>query len=153
RAGVVRDCRLITINGQPLSFPPELEATAKSLAAAAAEAGKRAVDDLMKDPNQPIADYFGKVYRTAYLDGFWRALVFVRHNQREGRLKRLRELWKAFAENGKEETVYGSPLTVIQVETSVYDEFKQLLELGDSTDVTRSSDQHPAIQAGQTPVS
>ncbi len=143
---VCRDCGQITVDGKAVSFPVDFETHARALAEVASEAGAQAVKNLEKDPNQPIAGYFERIYRTAYLDGFWRAVLFWRHNAKEGRLKRLRELWKQIhvseqrsrqtvtiddPEEGRiEHEVFSNTQTVLWAPPEVYAEFKQLLELG-----------------------
>jgi hypothetical protein len=128
---VCRTCGLVMIDGAAAAFPPEFEATAKALAEVAAEAGNQAIKDLSED--HLIADYFNRVYRDAYLDGFWRAWAFARHNQKEGRLKRLRSLWTKRVIRCEDHPI------VLEMDKTVYAEFKQLLELGD-TDAPRTSD-------------
>lgn len=90
---VCRSCGQITVNGSALQFPEAFEAQAKDMAEAAAQSGRAATEALTSDPNAKVTAYFAKVYREAYLDGFLRCLAFYQHNLKEGRLKRLRELW------------------------------------------------------------
>lgn len=153
---VCRDCGLIMIGGVATSFPPDFEAQAKSMAEAAAAAGEEAVAELA-DPNQPVKTYFQRVYRTAYLDGFWRALLFARHEAKEGRVRRLRELWKSFYVTEHEDrdevssietggTVLKRRYVFINVDPTAYDEFHQLLQLGaGEPDVARPSIESPPV--------
>jgi len=142
---VCRSCGQITVDGTPLVFPEAFESQAKDLAEAAAAAGADAVAELANDPNARVANYFAKVYREAYLDGFLRCLAFYQHNAKEGKLKRLRELWGVHApieehqlsphrvhslETGKFVDVQQPGTTTLMMPTSSYDEFDQLMMLG-----------------------
>lgn len=145
---------MITINGAPIAFPPELEQQAKSMADSAIEAGCSAVKILRGDPDQQIAAYFTKVYRSAYLDGFFRAMLFQRHEKKGGRLRRIRELWKKCprpgrAVNGLANLEFDSTWT-----PEDYSELERLIMLGDTgdDDAASSSDQHPPVSAGQAHV-
>lgn len=132
---VCRDCGLVLINGSPVQFPAELEAQVKSLAEASAAVGADAVKALERDPGLHIGRYFERVYRNGYLSGFWRALLFYRHNSREGRIKRLRELWKRLPYQHRMEA---DPAT-----SKVYAEIDQLLALGDHHG-PGPADEHPS---------
>jgi hypothetical protein len=127
---VCRSCGQISIDGVPLQFPQALEDQAKDLAEAAAKVGKEAVVELATDPNARVEKYFAKVYREAYLDGFLRAVAFYQHNVKEGKLKRLRELWsRMIKDRGKEEGARPET-TVLLIFNDIYDEFDQLMMLG-----------------------
>ncbi len=125
---VCRDCGLISIGGTAVLFPKELEQQAKTLANLAVEAGQAAKDDLLADPEQRIEAYLANVYRRGYLEGFWRALLFWRHEGKEGRLRRVRELWR---EHRPFAHLAGAPRIAIEMPQAAYDELRQLLELGD----------------------
>lgn len=141
---VCRDCGQLMLDGAPLALPADLEATAKNLAQAATEAGARAAVEVMQQPETPIAAYFARHYRDAYLDGFFRALVYSRHHAKEGRLHRMRELWTHI-------NVLAIPLYSDDIEChlppAVYDEFRRLLFMGmpGDPDAKSSSDQHPSV--------
>ena len=125
---VCRDCGLITINGQSVVLPPELEKAARGLAAAQDEAIKRARSELRDVDADRVDQYMSKFYKTAYLEGFFRALAFFRHDAKEGRLVRLRELWEkgtltSDIKPGRE-TRRG-----IMMGEAAYTEFEQLLHL------------------------
>lgn len=140
---VCRSCGLITVSGVEVSFPPELEAQAKNLAEISAAAAASTKEEIIADPDHRIDAYLKTFYERAYLDGFFRALAYFRHDAKVGRLKRLRELWMS----AERATDHG-PVTKISMEVAVYDELQQLLELGGS-DGSRSSHQHPPVRSGQ----
>lgn len=140
---VCRDCGLITINGQAVGFPPAFEQQAMSMANAAATAGEETARRLAEDPNPQVATYFARVYRNAYLDGFWRAYAFWKHTAKEGRLVRLRDLWKRRCVR----LDYSDGPMVLEMDKTVYAEFSRLLELGN--DGTRPENQDPPVPAGQ----
>ena len=127
---VCRGCGVITIDGEAIQLPQALECQAMEVAEAAAHAGEQAREQLEEeDPTATrIEKYFENVYRKGYLDGFFRCLAFFRHNSKEGRLRRMRELWDA-----------GSPCCSTSVDSidrqgkllaeGAYTEFEQLLHL------------------------
>jgi hypothetical protein len=125
---VCRGCGQITVNGEPLVFPAELEKQAQDMAAAAAAVGKETADQVLVDPDQRIEVYFTNVYRRAYLDGFFRALLFWRHHGKEGRLRRVRDLWRQLAPLAH---VAESSTIALNIPKAAYDELRQLLELGE----------------------
>ncbi|TAL44694.1 MAG: hypothetical protein EPN91_03905, partial [Salinibacterium sp.] len=124
---VCRDCGLITVNGLEVHFPPAFEEQAKSMAELAATAGQEATRDLKADQDPKIANYFARVYRNGYMDGFWRALLFWKHNAKEGRLIRLRDLWKRRGVWAADALNYlaGAPVNrvVLEMDETVYAEF------------------------------
>lgn len=138
---VCRDCGLITVGGQAISFPPEFEQQAKDLAEAAAEVGKEETEALLAAPDQRIEGFVANVYRRGYLDGFWRSLLFWRHNGKEGRLRRVRELWNQHAPLAQ---VAGSLRLAIDLPKAAYDELRQLLELGEHHG-PRSANVRPSV--------
>jgi hypothetical protein len=125
---VCRDCGLITVGGAPLAFPPEIEKQAQDMAATAAEVGKETKDLVLADPEPRVETYFANVYRRAYLDGFFRALLFWRHHGKEGRLRRVRDLWRQHRPLAQLAEKAAISLTMPK---AAYDEIRQLLELGD----------------------
>ena len=122
---VCRSCGQVTVDGKPLVFPEAFEKQAQDLAEAAAEAGKQATVELASDPNTRVEKYFSKVYRDAYLDGFLRCLAFYHHNAKEGRLKRLRELWQAAMKNP-----IGGGVAYATFNVDAFEEFDKLMMLG-----------------------
>jgi hypothetical protein len=95
-----RHCNSISIGGIHVPLPEILAKPIKDLAEQQAAAVSRAHADLetiARDGN-PVEDridsYMANHYRAAYLDGFFRALVFFRHNAKEGRLYRIRKIWQ-----------------------------------------------------------
>ena len=52
-----------------------------------------ASDDLFANPEQKIRDYFQKVFNWAFSVGFVRSYLHVRHYAKDGRLRRIRDLW------------------------------------------------------------
>jgi hypothetical protein len=143
---VCRACGQMMLRGEPLAFPPELEQQAKGFAELAEEAGKAAVSDLEEDPGIKIAAYFSNVAKKAYLEGFFRAVAFFRSNPKEGRIKRLRDLWavvhvmqtrdvtrmKPAGESRPEEEfdVAGPINTTIHMGSEAFEEFNRLLLMG-----------------------
>jgi hypothetical protein len=125
---VCRTCGAIMVAGEPVDLPEVLAKPIRELAENAKGWGKKAREELEElgkaDPNARIEAYMGNFYRAAYMDGFFRALIFFRHHAREGRLRRIRELW---AQGGveyqpRDETIFILP-------TAAYTEIDQLVNL------------------------
>jgi len=148
---VCRACGQITVNDQPVSFPVEFEQQAKGLAEAADAAGQEALHALQVDPNIAIPAYFARVYRKAYLDGFFRAMGYALHHAKEGRLRRLRELWEAVGVSpGRNPMLPDGQRERMLVDMSqpAYDEFVALLRFGVTPaeqDVARPTNESPAV--------
>ena len=123
---VCRGCGLISIGGEPVNLPEELERQALSLAEAATVAGRKTREELEQDKDVRIEKYFESVYRQAYLDGFFRSVSFYQHFAKEGRLGRVRLLWEKF------DIKYDKGRRVVSLKASarVYDEVDSLLNFG-----------------------
>lgn len=120
---ICRDCNQVTVNSQPIEPVDYAERKPEDLSAAATAAGQAARGDLLAGTVElRIEQYFAKVYREAYLDGFLRCMAFYRQNAREGRIKRLRELWQTLAKE--------AALTQLSADSAVFQEFNGLLTLG-----------------------
>ena len=122
---VCRGCGLITIDGQEVNLPLKLELAAKSMIETQESAIMAGVLDLEKEPKQDIEGYMRGFYKAAYLEGFFRALAFIRHDVKEGRIRRLRALWE------KVVIIYvdKNDRTTINLSKKAYNEFVQLLHL------------------------
>lgn len=99
-----RVCLAMWLKGVKIPLPPDAVEGALGLVRAGAAAGKAALAELERDPARRIQDYFDRAYQTAYLDGFFRALQFL-HVVREGRMVRIRELWKQLTTVPNQSTV------------------------------------------------
>ena len=95
-----RHCEDVSVGGIHVPLPDTLTDPIKELAEAALGSGVESAALLKEmataDPDLRIERYMANHYRAAYLDGFFRALVFFRHNAREGRLYRVRKIWERF---------------------------------------------------------
>lgn len=144
---VCRSCGLITIGGEPVRLPEALETQARDMAEAAATTGKETAEAIADDPNVRVEKYFENVYRKAYLDGFFRALAFYNHVAKEGRLVRMRELWRA----ARVDIPRGSSDVVVHIDADLYTEFEQLLHLGAAPEIinaTSPSHARPPVPEG-----
>ena len=141
---VCRACGAIHVEGKVLELGAAakvLEPRSKELANSAAAAGGKALDELEKDPGQDIEAYFARHYAGAYLEGFLRAYAFCRHEAKEGRLKRLRELWQ----RGHQKDPFGSVgyVIIVSMNPEVYAEIDQLLSIGDFDAASRANIRSP----------
>ena len=89
-----RRCGQICIEGTPLAFPAEIQQSVAAVADEAARQGQLARSGLVTNPNVRVEKYFDHVYRTGFVHGFVRALAWFSHQMKEGRMKRLRRLWR-----------------------------------------------------------
>jgi hypothetical protein len=148
---VCRDCGQITIGGLPVDLPAKLEAAARDLATGMWEAGRDARTKLEGEPGQRIEAYMAEFYKAAYLDGFFRALAFFQHNAKEGRVVRLRNLWKG----ARVEIPRGSSDVVVRIDGDLYTEFDQLLHLNavpEISDATRPANKEETLHPSETPL-
>lgn len=135
---VCRHCGHIMIGGKSVPLPDPLEIQAKTMAEQAHQVAEETRQQLLKNPDGRIEGYFQNVYRRAFLDGFWRAIAFTRHNTKIGRVKRLRELWGAFGQIETRRDA-GGMVVHLFVPLKEYTEFKELLHLG-LNDASSSTD-------------
>ena len=147
---VCRSCGQITVAGAPVSFPPELEQQTVTLAEAAAESAEAAATRLEEEPELTerarLEGYMTNFYSKAYLDGFFRALTFFRHNAKGGRLHRLRTLWRG----ARVDIPRGSSDVVVRIDGDAYTEFDQLLHLNaiGNEDAPSPTNQRPPVPEG-----
>ena len=57
------------------------------------EASEKAAREISEDPETRVQKYFENVFKWAFSEGFVRAYAYFRHKAKEGRLKRIKELW------------------------------------------------------------
>lgn len=127
-----RDCGLVTVGGVAVPLPAELEHSARTLAEAAAEHGEETAAEIMnQDPTQVrVGKYFGRVYAAGYVDGAVRAWAYRMHEAKQGRLVRLRKLWKeGFCLEYEKKS--GHHEVILIADKAAYTEFVRLLQLGD----------------------
>jgi hypothetical protein len=147
---VCRKCGRMTLGGKEVNLPEELERQAMEMAEAARAAGKEtraALEDEGKDAR--IEAYFANVYRKAYLDGFFRCLAFYQHHVKEGRLRRMRELWKDSMMEYQCHEPEGE--TIVVMPTPSYTEFEQLLHLSvapEKPNAESPSNKRPPVSKG-----
>ena len=127
---VCRNCGLITVDGKVVSLPEELEKAARGMALAQDEATKKSRAELEDCPDDRVEQYMAKFFKVAYLEGFFRALAFFRHENKGGRMVRLRELWSTgvmtshIRPGGQRPNLRG-----LMMEEAAYTEFEKLLNL------------------------
>lgn len=105
------------------------------------EVSLKAVEDLMKDPIADIVSYFSRVYQAGYRDAVSRSIAYFSHQRKEGRLRRIRRLWKGVTvlTNGKSESIVTMP-------KGTHKEISDLLRYGERHEDL--SDEHKTIQPG-----
>lgn len=155
---VCRSCGLITVEGKAVPLPESFGKEAMDMADAAEAAGKEIREHLEEqDPKSlRIERYFKRFYEKAFLDGFFRCLAFYRHESKEGRLRRMREIWDDAAAKEGRKCIYptGSPLEEatyrgLMMTPEAYTEFEQLLHLSvapEKPNAQSPSYQSPSVQ-------
>ena len=88
------NCEALWIDGHKTVPADSLKAEFRKVAEVAAEAGEQAKAELLDSPEDRIQKYFERVFKWAFTEGFVRSYVFLRHNMKEGRLRRIRGLWE-----------------------------------------------------------
>lgn len=138
-----QDCGLVMVDGKPIELPEVLERAARDLAATQDVAVAAAQEGLGQSPDR-LGAYLQNLYRTAYLDGFFRALGFARIQERGGRLKRLRELWRRRMARDADGADLHPETVLIAFPRDLYTELGELLELGAPPGGTDASDSENA---------
>lgn len=142
---VCRSCSAIVVDGRLLKLPEAFEAQALEMVDASAQAATAARRELEGDPEQRIEEYMANYYRAAYLDGFVRALAWWTHHGKEGRLKRIRELWNASVDDNCWR-VESHPGRGRLMTPEAYTEIEQLLNLSPGEPHGQSTkNEHPTI--------
>lgn len=91
-----------------------------------------------------VDEFMSKFFKAAYLEGFFRAVAYFRHNARQGRLVRLREIWDRSSRSSRIRP--GIPiLESIQMSESDYNEFQVLLGVAYPEDLdAKNTQKQPA---------
>jgi len=128
-------------------MPKEISDAMLSLADGAKPAAALAKEGM--EEGDRVEHWFGSVYRSGYVHGFFRAMAYAKHHAKEGRLFRLRKLWHQTTPS--EEGLYAFPaseadrakkVAVVRMPIEVYNEIEALLELrfGVKLDAESSTD-------------
>lgn len=129
---VCRSCSAIMINGELVDLPEVLSRPIVELAeetVAHGKDGREGLEELAAaGPDVRIENYMAQFYRSAYLEGFFRALAYFRHNSKEGRIKRLRDLWETGGLVGDRRPNQPERRGKL-LDDELYTEFEQLLHL------------------------
>lgn len=134
-----QNCGLIMVDGEPIQLPEVLERAARELAATQDDAVTKVRKRVEDDPDR-LGGYLRNLYRTAYMDGFFRALGFARFQQKEGRLRRLRELWRRRMARDADSIGLRPEHVLVAFPRDLYTELGELLELGAPPGETNASD-------------
>ena len=125
-----RRCGQLVVNGQVVPFPAGMAEKVATMAEEAAAHGKDTREKMLLDPQVRIENYFANVYKTGYIDGWLKAAVYFHTNLKEGRIRRLRDLWKQSTLTDEDSSV------VLQMSLEAYREFKLLLTMGTQDEST-----------------
>jgi hypothetical protein len=136
-----RRCGQICLEGTPLALPEALERSVAAIAEEAARQGQLACAELVTHPNSRVEKYFDHVYRTGFVHGFLRALAWFTHQVKEGRLKRLRRLWREAVRRQESGSVD------VQMTAAAFAEFDHLMQM-DVAEEAHGSHRSNAGRAG-----
>jgi hypothetical protein len=117
-----RRCGEICIEGTPLLLGEGLERRVAAIDEQAALQGRIACEQLVAEANERIANAFAGAYRTGYVSGLIRALEWLKHEMKEGRLKRLRRLWR------DAERIESERVVDVRLSAAAFTEFDRLIE-------------------------
>ncbi len=117
-----RRCALVCIEGTPLLSGEGLERRVAAIDEQAALQGRMACEQLVAEANERIANAFAGAFRTGYVSGLIRALEWLKHEMKEGRLKRLRRLWRDAERIESDDGVH------VHLSQAAFAEFDRLVE-------------------------
>jgi len=85
-------CESLWVDGEKICLPEEIKGKVVPVIEAANAAAQQASEEIGNDPEIRVEKYFKNVFMAAFTEGFIRAYAHFK-NLREGRMKRVRELW------------------------------------------------------------
>jgi hypothetical protein len=118
-----RRCGQFTIEGKRVSLDSTVQRPVEAVSEEAARRGAEARAQLLANPGLRIEKYFDQVYRAAFAHGVLRAAAWFAPQAKEGRLKRLRQLWQS----ADWSTSVGD--VEIRMQPEAFVEFNQLIEM------------------------
>jgi hypothetical protein len=83
-------CEALTLGSSTIL--PGVEPSPVALKDMATAIAVRAAVEIQSEPEARIQKYFERVFNWAFSEGFLRAYSYLRHNQKEGRLARMRAI-------------------------------------------------------------
>lgn len=86
-------CHSLWMDGEKTPLPEDWEKKYPNVAERAREAAEKILEEAKQDPDFRARAYFERVFKWAFSEGFTRAYAIFRHTLKEGRYKRIRELW------------------------------------------------------------
>lgn len=124
---ICRRCGELRVGGAKVVLPTGFSDKMASMADEAARTAAEETRNLIAQSGEGrIASYFDRVYKSGYIHGFFRAVAYWTSIVKEGRVNRLRQLWRSF----KKDAPCGSSAFVVTMDGDLYTEFDRLLELG-----------------------
>lgn len=119
-------CHKLWFNGEKTELPDDWDRRYPNVAKRAEEVSDQIVLEALDDPSFRARKYFERVFMWAFSEGFTRAYAIFRHNFREGRMKRIREIWK----KAKVRQVDWDEMVVEGLSTKEVEELSRLINLG-----------------------
>jgi hypothetical protein len=119
-------CHTLWFNGEKTKLPDDWDKKYPSVAKRAEEVSDKIVTEALEDNSFRARKYFERVFMWAFSEGFTRAYAIFRHSFREGRMKRIRELWQKTTIK----QVDWDGVTVEGLSTKELEELSRLINLG-----------------------
>jgi Zn-finger nucleic acid-binding protein len=85
-------CESLWVDDSAIHLPEAIKKETRSVMDASSAYAEQASGEIYKDPEIRVKHYFMNVFKSGFTEGFIRAYAHFK-NLREGRMKRIRELW------------------------------------------------------------
>ena len=87
-------CEVLWIDGQKIDPSEEFKRQIKKVSECEDDAAETMKNELLANPEERIKRYFVRVFNWAFSEGFVRSYMYIRFTMKEGRMKRIAELWE-----------------------------------------------------------
>lgn len=124
-ARICLGCHCLWMDGEKTPLPEDWDKKYPNVAERAREAAEKLLNEAKHDPEFRAKHYFERVFKWAFSEGFTRAYAIFRHKFKEGRFKRIRELWSKTTIE-----MYGEKSVITGLTTEEMAELSHLINLG-----------------------
>lgn len=119
-------CHTLWFNGEKTELPENWDRKYPNVSKRADEVSDQIVLEALQDPTFRAKKYFERVFMWAFSEGFTRAYAIFRHNFREGRMQRIRALWRKVTV----QQVDWDRVVIVGLRTEEAEELTRLINLG-----------------------
>lgn len=121
-AQICMGCHCLWMDGEKTLLPQDWKKKYPTVASRAKEASEKILAQAKEDPDFKAKKYFERVFTWAFSEGFIRAYAIFRHTFKEGRYKRIRELWRKTSME-----VYGNKAVIEGLDREEIEELSRLI--------------------------